>query len=283
MKMAESVVLSTANALCVDVDDLAGSSIEIGRSLKNAEYLAESEVDSLLEELAALSVHATFFVPGFTVDRWPQLVKAIAAGGHEVASHGTMHCHVQKLGRNRFFQDVVTNKRILEDLTGCEVDTYKAPIWSITRDCLWAYDALQEAGFRVDHTAMPQVRAALGQSAAALEPFRHEGGMLIIPPTTISIVGIPVRFCGGFYNAYPPTALQVPLLRRINDRGLPFNFYFHPYEHSPHPINQRWLKFGSMYVSLYAAHSGVYRRRLRALAGKFRFTTLRESYRDWIA
>lgn len=45
----------------------------------------------LLELLAALRVHATFFVSGAAVERLPEVARAIVAAGHEIGSHGYSH------------------------------------------------------------------------------------------------------------------------------------------------------------------------------------------------
>src|SRR5262245_64921782 len=47
--------------------------------------------ERVLEVLADHRTHATFFVLGWVAERHPALVRAIAAAGHEVASHGYAH------------------------------------------------------------------------------------------------------------------------------------------------------------------------------------------------
>ena len=45
-------------------------------------------VPRLLGLLARREITATFFVPGYTAHRYPDVVRAIVDGGHEVAHHG---------------------------------------------------------------------------------------------------------------------------------------------------------------------------------------------------
>jgi peptidoglycan/xylan/chitin deacetylase (PgdA/CDA1 family) len=48
-------------------------------------------VPRLLRLLARQQVTATFFVPGFTADTYPDTVRQIIDAGHEVAHHGYLH------------------------------------------------------------------------------------------------------------------------------------------------------------------------------------------------
>jgi peptidoglycan/xylan/chitin deacetylase (PgdA/CDA1 family) len=78
--------------MTVDVEDYFHVSA-FDRVLSRDDWPAqESRVEANTERLLALlaehRVRATCFVLGWVAERWPGLVKAIAAGGHEVASHG---------------------------------------------------------------------------------------------------------------------------------------------------------------------------------------------------
>lgn len=51
-------------------------------------YGAQIGVYRILELLDRYSVRATFFVPGWDVERYPEAMEAIAKAGHELAGHG---------------------------------------------------------------------------------------------------------------------------------------------------------------------------------------------------
>ena len=287
MRVADSkedeAMVTVTNALCVDVDDLSLSSLEAGHaSSRRVSYEAVKETLAVLTELDNLRIAATFFVPGYVAKRSPELVRAIVNAGHDVAAHGTRHCRVSELGPAGFREDVRASRGSLEDVAQVRVDTYKAPMWSIEPSCAWAYDVLIEEGFRVDHSAMPSMKKYLGHSRHQLLPFRYRKELLIIPPTTVRILGGALPFCGGFHLAYVPHWVQRQVLSSINLRGIPFNYYFHPFEHSPSPRNRRLVKYGSVHVTLYAAHAGRYRRHLRALAGCFSFAPLKAAYEAYL-
>jgi peptidoglycan/xylan/chitin deacetylase (PgdA/CDA1 family) len=66
-------------------------------------------------------------VLGWVAQKYPQLVRAIAAAGHEIASHGTWHELVYDITPNRFREDVRASKDTLEHLAGARVLGYRAP------------------------------------------------------------------------------------------------------------------------------------------------------------
>ena len=59
--------------------------------LSIGKYGAEVGVPKILELLRQEDIRATFFVPGWTAERYPAQVESILAGGHEVAHHGYSH------------------------------------------------------------------------------------------------------------------------------------------------------------------------------------------------
>ena len=48
-------------------------------------------VPRILKILAKHGITSTFFVPGYTALRYPDVVRAIVAAGHEIAHHGYLH------------------------------------------------------------------------------------------------------------------------------------------------------------------------------------------------
>ncbi len=61
-------------------------------------YGPQVGVPRLLALLDDFAIKATFFVPGLTADRYPQMVERIAAAGHEVGHHSYSHHSPVDLG-----------------------------------------------------------------------------------------------------------------------------------------------------------------------------------------
>src|SRR4051812_37264177 len=78
------------NALSIDVEDyfqVSAFAPYIGRDTwDRAECRVEQNVERILEMLDERAAHATFFTLGWIAERYPQLVRRIVDGGHELAS-----------------------------------------------------------------------------------------------------------------------------------------------------------------------------------------------------
>jgi peptidoglycan/xylan/chitin deacetylase (PgdA/CDA1 family) len=54
-------------------------------------YGPRTGVPRILRLLERRGVRATFFVPGYTAERWPSVVRAVRDAGHEIGHHGYLH------------------------------------------------------------------------------------------------------------------------------------------------------------------------------------------------
>lgn len=108
-------------------------------------------VPRLLEQLRLADVRATFFVPGFTAERYPDMVRRLVSEGHEVGWHGYMHVPPTSLTVTEQQADLERAAEVLEPLTGGKPRGYRAPWWSQT---LEAPELLAAAGFAYDSSLM---------------------------------------------------------------------------------------------------------------------------------
>ncbi len=271
------------NALCFDIDDLAyGLNMRNGTCLPSGD-LVEKETYALLESLAEMGIRATMFVPGYVARRFPRLVREIGRAGHEVGSHGCTHMVPERLKREGFREDALISKKMLEDILSVEVDTYKAPEWGITPRTPWAYDELISAGYRVDNTAQPSLLKFLGRCPEDMTPFVYKDSLAVIPVTSRRLLGRDFPFNGGLFCAYVPIAIQIRHYRRLNRKGMPFNYYCHPFEIHPQGINRHPWKYSSVCAAFYGIYFGIYKHHLSHLARQFKFAPLKTAYRSFLA
>jgi polysaccharide deacetylase family protein (PEP-CTERM system associated) len=193
-------------------------------------------IDALLARLDRYSASGTFFVLGWIAEHRPEVVRNIAAAGHEIASHGFWHERVTALDRNAFREDVRTSKQTLEDLIGREVIGYRAPSFSIVPGCEWAFDVLIEEGYRYDSSLFPIRRQGYGYPASPRTPHviqRSAGSLAEFPLATTSIFRYPVPAAGGGYLRQFPLSIIRRAFREASARTEPATFYIHPWEIDP--------------------------------------------------
>ena len=223
------------NALTIDVEDyfqVSALAPYIPRSQWDSrECRVERNVERILAMLAERQVRATFFTLGWVAERYPQLVRSIVAGGHELASHGYGHERASDLSPEAFSQDIQRAKGLLEDLGGAPVLGYRAPSFSIGIGNLWAFDQLARAGYRYSSSIYPIKHDHYGMPDSPRFAYRVGAGLLEIPVTTVRMGKRNFPSTGGGWFRLMPYALSRWMLQKVNreDRE-PAIFYFHPWE-----------------------------------------------------
>lgn len=270
------------NAFTVDVEDyfqVAALAPAIERaSWPQRESRVERNTGVLLDLLAERGIHGTFFVLGWIAERHPDLIRRIAAAGHEIACHGFSHQLVYDQTPEEFREETARSKSTLEDLSGTAVIGYRAASFSITRRSLWALDVLIDLGFEYDSSIFPIRHDRYGIPGADPRPSRltaPSGRTLAeFPLSAASYLGVRVPVSGGGYFRLLPYLVTRAGLRQINGTGeRPFAFYLHPWEIDPHQPRVRvgWLSRFRHYTNLDRCES-----RLRRLLAEFRFASMRE-------
>jgi polysaccharide deacetylase family protein (PEP-CTERM system associated) len=232
--------VSLFNCLTVDVEEhfhvSAFDTPELRCRWDALESRVERNTAVMLDLLAAHETQATFFILGYVAERHPNLVRAIAAAGHEVASHGYAHEMVTTQTADHFREDVRRARGILGNLTGQEIAGYRAPSFTITRRTLWALPILAEEGHAYDSSIVPVVHDRYGLPGAPATPYRLEtsaGVLYEIPPSTVGLGPTRVPVGGGGYLRLYPFPLFRWLLDRASRAGVPLVLYVHPWELDP--------------------------------------------------
>ena len=88
------------------------------------------KTEDILTLLDEYNVGATFFLVGFWVKEYPDIVKKIADKGYEIGTHTNTHPDMCKLSGQDMQQELETSVRLITDLTGGEVKLFRAPFGS---------------------------------------------------------------------------------------------------------------------------------------------------------
>lgn len=220
------------NVFSIDVEDwfhiLDNPSAPTHERWSSLEPRVQANTEVLLEELARRDVHGTFFVLGWVARRHPELVRAIAEAGHEIASHGYAHRLVYEQTPQDFRDDLRRGSEAIHAACGRQPRGYRAPGFSITRTSLWALDVLREEGFEYDSSAFPALRRHGGLRGAAPLPTVLDNGLVEFPVSTVNLPFARCPYLGGGYLRLLPRGLILRWAEGQSRAGSPLILYLHP-------------------------------------------------------
>lgn len=226
------------NALTIDVEDYFQVSA-LAHVIRPDDWdkrvcRVENNVDRILKMLDSSGAQATFFTLGWIAERHPNLVRRIVECGHELASHGYSHQRASDQTAEVFLKDIVSAKKILEDISGKQVKGYRAPSFSIGAGNPWALESIEKAGYLYSSSVYPVKHDHYGWRDAPRFSFRPCVGLLEIPISTVHFWDRNWPAGGGGYFRLLPYGLSRWALRRVNNTDQrPAMFYFHPWEIDP--------------------------------------------------
>lgn len=142
-------------------------------------------VPRLLRLLERHHLRATFFVPGFTAERYPGVCSRIAEAGHEIAHHSYLHEATAGMDAATEAAMIDRGLEALDSVLGIRPVGYRAPMWEINYHTA---GLLIDRGFEYDSTLMDcDVPYALAE---------HDG------PGARSLVEIPIHWALDDWEQY---------------------------------------------------------------------------------
>jgi peptidoglycan/xylan/chitin deacetylase (PgdA/CDA1 family) len=147
----------------------------------------------ILDFLKSRGIKTTWFIPGFTIESWPNECNAVVAGDHEVAHHSWAHIPPATQTREQEEADLVRANEAIVRLSGRKARGYRSPSWDLSE---YTTDLLLAHGFRYDSSLMgadyAPYRARRGDVAKVGEPFHFgEPTALIEMPISWSLDDYP--------------------------------------------------------------------------------------------
>jgi polysaccharide deacetylase family sporulation protein PdaB len=81
----------------------------------------------LLTTLKNENVKATFYLAGFWIEKYPNMVKQIAKAGHELGNHSYSHPHLNSLGEDEIRRELMQTHEMIKELTGKSCVVFRPP------------------------------------------------------------------------------------------------------------------------------------------------------------
>jgi len=121
--------------LTFDFDGISGF---IARGQTSASWISRGEfgprvaAPRLIALLGKHGIKSTWFVPGHTIETFPDACEKVHAAGHEIAHHGWTHRSPVNLSRDEEEAELVRGNEAIRRLTGQPARGYRSPGWDLS-------------------------------------------------------------------------------------------------------------------------------------------------------
>jgi peptidoglycan/xylan/chitin deacetylase (PgdA/CDA1 family) len=95
-------------------------------------YGALTGVPRVLDLLKRHDVRATFFCPGYTAERYPDVLRRVRDEGHEIAHHGYLHEGAHGASAEDQERRLLRGLEALDAVLGLRPTGYRGPNWELT-------------------------------------------------------------------------------------------------------------------------------------------------------
>jgi peptidoglycan/xylan/chitin deacetylase (PgdA/CDA1 family) len=129
--------MSKRHIVCLtfDFDGISGF---IARGQTSASWISRGEfgprvaAPRLIALLEKYGIRSTWFVPGHTIETFPDACEEVHAAGHEIAHHGWTHRSPVNLSRDEEEAELVRGNESIRRLTGQPARGYRSPGWDLS-------------------------------------------------------------------------------------------------------------------------------------------------------
>ena len=223
------------NILTFDVEDWYNCDFISGDfDWDKFEYCLDKSFMPVLDEMDKMGLKSTCFCLGWLAEKHPDIIREISKRGHQIGCHSYQHELSFRFNPDKFKEDTLKAKKLLEDVIGKEVVTFRAPGFSITEKNTWAIDSLVEMGFKYDCSVFPAKHdyggmPDYGASEPAILKTSFGNTIKEFPINFHSVLGENIVFSGGgFFRLFPYS-----IIKNWAKKSPYLMTYFHPREFDP--------------------------------------------------
>jgi peptidoglycan-N-acetylglucosamine deacetylase len=95
-------------------------------------YGARTGIARILRLLDRRRIRSTFFIPGYSAERWPAICRSIRDAGHEIAHHGYLHEGAHDASPAVEEARLLRGLASLDEVLGVRPSGYRGPNWELT-------------------------------------------------------------------------------------------------------------------------------------------------------
>lgn len=112
------------------------SCVNMPKTLSLGQYGMTRGLDRVLEVLEQRGLKATFFVPGWVAEHYPEKIRAVRDAGHEIAALGYHHENMALLSEDEQREAIAKGIQAIETACGVTPEGFRSPEGELTLDTL---------------------------------------------------------------------------------------------------------------------------------------------------
>lgn len=211
-------------SVTLDVEDL--------RPSDQFEDRSKLMTEKVLDLFSEMNIRATIFVVGDVAKNHPEIINKAVKDGHEIGLHSHKHIPLQLLTPDEFEQELSGAKTLLQEISGQEINGFRAPTMSLTHKTRWAVPILKRVGFTYSSSVLPAKNPLYGWDGLPRHPFRWLNSVIEFPCPVTNILGFTIPYLGGAYFRLFPSIIRKMGVRRSSYEEVLWT-YCHPWEFDP--------------------------------------------------
>lgn len=180
------------------------------------------------------NVKATFFLVGFWVDKYPEMVREIHERGFEIGTHSNTHPQMSKLSQSDVAAQLSVSSKKIYDITGTEVKLFRPPFGDYNNTLVstaaeqglltvqWSVDSLDWKGLSAKEIATRVQKAQCGDIILCHNNSDHIVEALPLVFEALALKGLSVVPVGElvYYDNYTINAAGKQISNAsTNDKG----------------------------------------------------------------
>lgn len=129
--------------------------------ISRGEFGANVALPRILALLEKFAVPSSWFIPGHTLETYPEQCRQVTTAGHEIGHHGWTHRAPASLSREQEEAELARANAQIKKLTGRGARGYRSPTWDLsphTVDLLLAHEFIYDSSMMGDDYTPYRVR-----------------------------------------------------------------------------------------------------------------------------
>lgn len=107
--------------------------------------------ERMLSLLEGHGIKSTWFIPGHTLETYPDMSERVVAAGHEIGHHGWTHMTPVEMSRDEEEAGLVRANAVIEKISGRPARGYRSPAWDLSENSI---ELLLKHGFIYESSMM---------------------------------------------------------------------------------------------------------------------------------